>query len=136
MPTFIASAWNAVQVLQQFRKLHMQQELALKHDFVRSETNRGTYTTYLNMGWSEETSFRPVAAHLTTIGHPEHLPDTTCGNPQVVNMTKKNKAGQQDLSRVHARIIVRKKWRPKTRLGSLQTKKHGSHGSWTPRQRI
>jgi len=70
MPTFIASAWNAVQVLQQFRKLHMQQELALKHDFVRSETNRGTYAKYLNMGWSEQTSFRPVAAHLTTIGLP------------------------------------------------------------------
>ena len=70
MPTFIASAWNAVQVLQQFRKLHMQQELALKYYFVRSETNRGTYAKYLNMGWSEQTSFRPVAAHLTTIGSP------------------------------------------------------------------
>ena len=53
-----------------FRKLHMQQELALTHFFVRSETNRGTYATYLNMGWSEQTSFRPVAAHLTTIGSP------------------------------------------------------------------
>ena len=48
----------------------MQQELALKYYFVRSETNRGTYAKYLNMGWSEQTSFRPVAAHLATIGSP------------------------------------------------------------------
>ena len=38
------------------------------------------------------------------LGHPEHLPDTTSGKPQVVNMTKKNTAGQQDLSWVHTAL--------------------------------
>ncbi|CAK9049020.1 unnamed protein product [Durusdinium trenchii] len=74
MPTFIASALPAkngkpdcrTHGATKFRNIHMQQELALKHDFVR-RTNRGTYATYLNMGWSEQTSFRPVAAHLTTV---------------------------------------------------------------------
>ena len=71
MPTFIASTLAAkmesgTRAATKFGKLHMHQELALKHDFVR-RTNRGTYATYLNMGWSEQITFRPATAHLTTI---------------------------------------------------------------------
>ena len=64
----------------------MQSKLALNHDTVRNETNRGTDLTQLKKGCSYRAAGGPARCYISDdcCSRPERLVDTTSGEPQAV----------------------------------------------------